>query len=90
MPILLLQLCRKLKKNIEKSRCKFCNFTELNIYYQLPPVSTVETGGLLFVYSSTTFVATLSQNALSCSTNRIVGWYSFSTASICIREMMSM
>lgn len=41
-------------------------------------------------YSFTIWVATFSQKTLSCSTNRMVGRYSRSSASICILEITSM
>ena len=43
-----------------------------------------------FSYSLTTLVAILSQNVLSCSTKRIVGWKVKSSSSICILEITSM
>lgn len=44
---------------------------------------------LPFIYNSMVFVAMFSQKALSCSTNRMVGLYSSSRFSICIRERTS-
>ena len=41
-------------------------------------------------YNSTVFVATFSQNALSCSTKRIVGLSCSNSSSICILEITSM
>ena len=42
-----------------------------------------------YLYNCIVFVATFSQNVLSCSTNKIVGSCSINNFSICIREMTS-
>ncbi len=42
-----------------------------------------------YLYNFIVFVATFSQNALSCSINKIVGSCSINNFSICIREMTS-
>lgn len=50
--------------------------------------STASFRGACF-QSAAISVATFSQKALSCSTNRIVGWNWISNSSICIREITS-
>lgn len=51
--------------------------------------STACAAYILAFWSVTTFVAILSQNALSCSTNKIVGLLAKIKSSTCLREMMS-